>query len=89
MQRRHTLRARNLRVSLRWSQGREFTLVFRSFGADVAEVVEEMNAFATGQHPCYPDVRATLPLPYCACTATRAWQRAHTQTWLAARLRDG
>ena len=38
-------------------QGREFTLVFRTFGADVAEVVEEMNAFATGQHPCYPEAR--------------------------------
>jgi len=57
-----------LRVSLQWSQGREFTLVFRSFGADVAEVVEEMNAFATGQHPCYPDVRAALTPPYHACT---------------------
>jgi len=55
-------------VSLQWSQGREFTLVFRSFGADVAEVVEEMNAFATGQHPCYPDVRAALTPPYHACT---------------------
>lgn len=39
------------------SQGRDFTIVFRSFGADVAEVVEEMNAFATGQHPSYPEVR--------------------------------
>ncbi len=37
-------------------QGRDFTIVFRSFGADVAEVVEEMNAFATGQHPSYPEV---------------------------------
>lgn len=40
-----------------WVQGREFTLVFRTFGADVTEVVEEMNAFATGKHPCYPEVR--------------------------------
>lgn len=39
------------------SQGRDFTIVFRSFGSDISEVVEEMNAFATGQHPCYPEVR--------------------------------
>lgn len=37
-------------------QGRDFTIVFRTFGADIAEVVEEMNAFATGQHPSYPEV---------------------------------
>ncbi|KAL3136782.1 hypothetical protein ABBQ38_005496 [Trebouxia sp. C0009 RCD-2024] len=39
------------------SQGRDFTIVFRSFGDDISEVVEEMNAFATGQHPSYPEVR--------------------------------
>ena len=43
-------------------QGREFTLVFRTFGADVAEVVEEMNSFATGQHPCYPEARLACRL---------------------------
>ena len=48
-------------------QGREFTLVFRTFGADVAEVMDEMNAFATGQHPCYPEARHSLP-PGTPCT---------------------
>lgn len=37
-------------------QGRDFTIVFRSFGDDISEVVEEMNAFATSQHPSYPEV---------------------------------
>ena len=50
-------------------QGRDFTIVFRSFGADVAEVVEEMNAFATGQHPSYPEVCAVSMLGTCiSCT---------------------
>lgn len=37
-------------------QGRDFSIVFRTFGADIKEVVDEMNMFATGQHPCYPEV---------------------------------
>ncbi|KAK9820202.1 hypothetical protein WJX72_007430 [[Myrmecia] bisecta] len=36
---------------------REFSIIFRSFGSDIADVVEEMNMFCTGQHPCYPQVR--------------------------------
>lgn len=49
-----------LQLDSKWTgvglQGRDFTIVFRSFGADVADVVEEMDAFATGQHPSYPEV---------------------------------
>ena len=51
-------------VLLTWSkpslclQDRDFTIVFRSFGADIAQVIEEMNAFATGCHPNYPEVRS-------------------------------
>ena len=37
-------------------QGRDFTIVFRSFGNDIAEVMEEMNMFCTGQHPFHPEV---------------------------------
>ena len=37
-------------------QERDFTLVFRTFGSDIAEVVDEINMFATGQHPAYPEV---------------------------------
>ena len=33
--------------------------MFRTFGADIKEVVDEMNMFATGQHPCYPEVGAS------------------------------
>ncbi len=51
-------------------QGRDFTIVFRSFGADVAEVVEEMNAFATGQHPSYPEVCALSMLGTCISCAS-------------------
>ncbi len=39
-----------------WVQERDFTLVFRTFGSDIAEVVDEINMFATGQHPAYPEV---------------------------------
>ena len=37
-------------------QGRDFTIVFRSFGNDIAEVMEEMNMFCTGLHPFHPEV---------------------------------
>ncbi len=37
-------------------QKRDFSIIFRTFGADIMEVVDEMNMFATGQHPCYPEV---------------------------------
>ena len=38
------------------AQKRDFSIIFRTFGADILEVVDEMNMFATGQHPCYPEV---------------------------------
>lgn len=31
-------------------------VVFRTFGVDIPEVAQEMSMFATGQHPCYPEV---------------------------------
>ena len=37
-------------------QGRDFTIVFRSFGQDIPDVMEEMNMFCTGQHPFHPEV---------------------------------
>ena len=39
------------------AQEREFTVVFRTFGTDIEEVVDEISMFATGQHPDYPNVR--------------------------------
>lgn len=42
------------------AQKRDFTLVFRTFGTDTVEVIDEVNMFATGQHPAYPQV--LLPL---------------------------
>lgn len=35
---------------------RRFTLIFRTFGTDVDDVIEEVNMFATGAHPSYPGV---------------------------------
>ena len=32
-------------------QGRDFSILFRTFGADIKEVVDEMNVFATGSTP--------------------------------------
>jgi len=39
------------------AQGRDFALVFRTFGTDLPEVAEELEAFCTGSHPLYPGVR--------------------------------
>ena len=39
------------------AQRREFTLILRSFGTDLPAVVDEINAFAEGRHPNYPDAR--------------------------------
>ena len=36
---------------------RRFLLVFRTFGEDLAAIAREVNAFCTGQHPCYPSAR--------------------------------
>lgn len=48
------------------AQKRDFSIVFRTFGSDIMEVVDEMNMFATGQHPCYPEVIAPMlaPIPF-------------------------
>ena len=35
---------------------RSFTLVFRTFGSDIGDVIEEINMFAEGRHPSYPGV---------------------------------
>jgi hypothetical protein len=37
--------------------GRDFSIVFRTFGVDLPEVAQEWNSFCTGVHPCYPGVR--------------------------------
>lgn len=34
-----------------------FTIVFRTFGTDLQDVIDEINLFATGQHPSWPDAR--------------------------------
>jgi hypothetical protein len=39
------------------ASGRTFTIVFRTFGSDLRDVIDEMNLFASGQHPSYPGVR--------------------------------
>jgi hypothetical protein len=31
-------------------------VVFRTFGSDIQDVIEEMNMFAEGRHPSYPGV---------------------------------
>jgi hypothetical protein len=39
---------------------RSFSLVFRTFGKELNEVVTEFNAFCEGRHPLYPQVPNTL-----------------------------
>lgn len=36
------------------SAGRSFSLIFRSFGTDIEQVVDELNAFCEGRHSAYP-----------------------------------
>jgi hypothetical protein len=36
------------------SEGRAFKIIFRTFGHDLIDVQEDMNAFAAGEHPLYP-----------------------------------
>jgi hypothetical protein len=38
------------------ASNRSFTVVFRTFGSDIQDVIEEMNMFAEGRHPSYPGV---------------------------------
>lgn len=46
-----------IKIEISAAQERDFTLVFRTFGTDIEEVVDEISMFATGQHPDYPNVR--------------------------------
>lgn len=36
------------------TSGRRFLVVFRTFGHDLMDVIDEHNAFCAGQHPLYP-----------------------------------
>eukprot|EP00662_Eupelagonemidae_sp_cell21_P027999 gene27999-52746_t len=36
--------------------GRDFRIVFRTFGVDLPEVLSEYNLFCLGEHPCHPGV---------------------------------
>jgi len=38
-------------------KGRQFAIVFRTFGTDMDNVQRELNLFCEGKHPCYPNVR--------------------------------
>eukprot|EP00444_Apocalathium_aciculiferum_P011491 CAMPEP_0183461442 /NCGR_PEP_ID=MMETSP0370-20130417/139672_1 /TAXON_ID=268820 /ORGANISM="Peridinium aciculiferum, Strain PAER-2" /LENGTH=338 /DNA_ID=CAMNT_0025653407 /DNA_START=37 /DNA_END=1053 /DNA_ORIENTATION=+ len=42
------------------SGGRDFRVVFRTFGTDTADVIKEFNVFCTGTHPCFPDVPESM-----------------------------
>lgn len=66
---------------------RSFTVVFRTFGSDIQDVIEEVNMFAEGRHPSYPgvymdgrdgmvDVRLTAPSAtgaFIRCALTRSF----------------
>lgn len=42
-------------------QKREFSVVFRTFGADLPDVNREINAFCAGEHPCF-NGRNNMPI---------------------------
>ena len=46
--------------------------MFRTFGADICEVMDELNMFAAGQHPCYPEV------PFCSMGTSPSTDSANT-----------
>ena len=39
------------------ASGRDFAVVFRTFGTDLPEIAEEFNLFCAGKHPMHPGVR--------------------------------
>jgi hypothetical protein len=39
------------------ADGRRFSIVFRTFGVDLPEILGEWNAFCSGKHPLWPHVR--------------------------------
>lgn len=41
-------------------QERDFRIVFRTFGIDIADVISEFNLFCKGAHPCFPSVPSGL-----------------------------
>ena len=47
----------------------DFTIVFRTFGSDMADVAAELNLFATGQHPSYP-----VSICQCLCRGPFPWE---------------
>lgn len=74
-------------VSQLASQGRSFSVVFRTFGSDLPVVQEEFNAFCAGLHPKYPDVRLDGSKPgfpdlRMAPESTGSWYRDANQTSL-------
>ena len=48
-------------------EGRDYAIVFRTFGTDTKEVAEEWNLFCTGGHPLFPGMQTaedrTIHLP--------------------------
>lgn len=54
---RHFLLPSFLRCVLRLEEEkRDFRIVFRTFGTDIADVISEFNLFCSGNHPCFPGV---------------------------------
>jgi len=43
-------------------RGRDFRLIFRTFGIDLEAVQTEWNAFCNGDHPAYPELRFFAPM---------------------------
>ena len=42
------------------ADGRDFHIVFRTFGVDIAEVAQEWNLFCDGRHPLFAPARPEL-----------------------------
>jgi hypothetical protein len=41
-------------------EGRNFRIIFRTFGIDILDVIGEYNLFCSGRHPCFTDVIAEM-----------------------------
>lgn len=55
-------------ISTLAAQGRDFTVVIRTFGSDISDVVEAINAFAEGKHLVGPRV------PEVAISPSDVWE---------------
>eukprot|EP01065_Artemidia_motanka_P011848 TRINITY_DN16465_c0_g1_i2.p2 TRINITY_DN16465_c0_g1~~TRINITY_DN16465_c0_g1_i2.p2 ORF type:complete len:357 (+),score=95.69 TRINITY_DN16465_c0_g1_i2:63-1073(+) len=65
------------------ADGRDFRVVFRTFGVDLPEVLTEWNAFCNGEHPCHEVPASMKQRAVETPSGTGEWYRDAAATHLA------